>query len=155
MLTAALFALWLLLNQTLSIGHVLLGLLLSVALAWASGALRPAKPRLRRVDRAIVLLGFVLTDIVRSNLRVAGIVLGLARDREARSGFVKIPLKLADPHALALLACIVTATPGTVWVEHDTATGILTLHVLDLRDETEWIDWVKRRYEQLLMEIFE
>ena len=154
-LTAALFALWLLLNQTLSLGHVLLGLVLSIALAWASGALRPVKPRLRRVDRAIVLLGFVLADIVRSNFRVASIVLGLARNRKARSGFVKIPLELADPHALAVLACIVTATPGTVWVEHDLATGTLTLHVLDLQDETEWIDWVKRRYERLLMEIFE
>jgi multicomponent K+:H+ antiporter subunit E len=154
-LTAALFALWLLLNQTLSLGHVLLGLSLSIALAWAGGALRPVQPRLRRVDCAIVLLGFVLADIVRSNFRVAGIVLGLARNREARSGFVKIPLELTDPHALAVLACIVTATPGTVWVEHDTATGTLTLHVLDLQDETEWIDWVKRRYERLLMEIFE
>ena len=52
-LDGALLALWLLLNQTLSLGHVLLGLVLSIALAWASGALRPVQPRLRRVDRAL------------------------------------------------------------------------------------------------------
>jgi len=154
-LTGVLFLLWLLLNQTRSLGHVLLGLLLAVALAWASGVLRPVRPRIRRAHRAIVLLGFVLLDIVRSNFGVARIVLGLVRDREVRSGFVKIPLDLEDPHGLAVLACIVTATPGTVWVDHDAATSTLTLHVLDLKTETEWSDWVKHRYERLLMEIFE
>jgi multicomponent K+:H+ antiporter subunit E len=53
------------------------------------------------------------------------------------------------------LAGIVTATPGTVWVDHDEATSTLTLHVLDLKSETEWIDWIKGRYERLLMGIFE
>ena len=100
----------------------------------------------------LVLLGLVLRDIVRSNIAVARIVLG---GREVHSGFVKIPLDLADAHGLAVLAGIVTATPGTVWVDHDAATSMLTLHVLDLKSETEWIDWIKGRYERLLMGIFE
>jgi predicted nucleic acid-binding protein len=39
-------------------------------------------------------------------------------------------LTLKDPHGLAVLAGIITSTPGTVWVEHDVETGTLTLHVL-------------------------
>jgi multisubunit Na+/H+ antiporter MnhE subunit len=31
----------------------------------------------------------------------------------------------------------------------------LTLHVLDLKSEQEWIDWIKQRYERLLMRVFE
>ncbi|MFS8608991.1 MAG: hypothetical protein LOD94_13530 [Gammaproteobacteria bacterium] len=27
--------------------------------------------------------------------------------------------------------------------------------MLDLRDENEWINWIKLRYERLLMDIFE
>jgi multicomponent K+:H+ antiporter subunit E len=154
-LTGALLVMWLLLNDTLSLGHALLGLIFAVALAWSSGALRPLKPRIRRAHLALLLLGFVLHDIVRSNIGVARIVLGLTRGRDVRSGFVKIPLGLADPHGLAVLAGIVTATPGTVWVDHDIATGTLTLHVLDLKSEIEWINWVKNRYERLLVGIFE
>jgi multicomponent K+:H+ antiporter subunit E len=151
-LTGTLLVMWLLLNDSLSLGHLLLGLLFAVALAWSSGALRPLTPRIQQAHLTLVLLGFVLGDIVRSNLSVARIVLG---GREVHSGFVKIPLDLTDAHGLAVLAGIVTATPGTVWVDHDATTSTLTLHVLDLKSETEWIDWIKGRYERLLMGIFE
>jgi multicomponent K+:H+ antiporter subunit E len=154
-LTGVLFVMWLLLNDTLSIAGVLLGLLLAVALAWASGVLRPLQPTMRRVHLIAVLLAYVLRDIVRSNVGVARIVLGLAGTREIRSGFVKIPLDLTDPHGLAVLAGIVTATPGTVWVDHDMTGSTVTLHVLDLKTEQEWIDWIKGRYERPLIGIFE
>jgi multicomponent K+:H+ antiporter subunit E len=152
-LTGALLVIWLLLNDTLSLGHVVLGLLFAIALAWSSGALRPLQPQIRRAQLALVLVAFVLHDVVKSNISVARIVLGLARD--LRPGFVKIPLGLTDPHGLAVLACIVTSTPGTVWVDHDAATSTLTLHVLDLKNEAEWIHWVKSRYERLLLGVFE
>jgi multicomponent K+:H+ antiporter subunit E len=151
-LTGTLFVMWLLLNDSLSLGHVLLGLSLAVVLAWSSGLLRPLRPRIRRAHLALVLLGLALRDIVRSNFAVARIVLGV---REPRSGFVKIPLDLTDPHGLAVLAGIVTATPGTVWVDHDAVSSTLTLHVLDLKSEQEWIDWIKNRYERLLLGVFE
>lgn len=154
-LTGVLLVMWLLLNQTLSLGHIALGASLAVAIAWAASVLRPLQPQMRRPRLIVVLLALVLFDIVRSNIGVARIVLGLARDREIRSGFVKIPLDLTDPHGLAVLAGIVTATPGTVWVDHDLATSTLTLHVLDLKTDQEWIDWIKQRYEPLLMGIYE
>lgn len=154
-LVAGLLALWLLLNASLSIGHVVLGIVLALGVAWASFVLRPLQPKLRRGYLAGALLFVVLRDIVRSNFNVARIVLGLARGREVRAGFVKIPLMLKDPHGLAVLACIVTSTPGTVWVDLDPETSTLTLHVLDLRDEAVWIAWVKDPYERLLREIFE
>lgn len=154
-LTIWLAAMWLLLNQTVSLGHIVLASVLAVALASASRALRPLQPRLRNWRLVLVVLAFALRDIIRSNIGVARIVLGLVRGRDVRSGFVNIPLELTDPHGLAVLAGIVTATPGTVWAGLDVETNTLTLHVLDLRDETQWIDWVKSRYERRLLEIFE
>jgi multicomponent K+:H+ antiporter subunit E len=68
---------------------------------------------------------------------------------------VNIPLDIRNPHALALLACIITSTPGTLWVSFDEQKGLLMIHVLDLIDEGEWIRTVKGRYERHLLEIFE
>lgn len=155
LLIAVLTAMWLLLNQSLSAGHLLLGFAVAVALAWASAALRPLQPRPRRLHLAAGLVVRVLVDIVRSNLGVARIVLGLVRHREVRSGFLDIPLDLRDPHGLAVLAAIVTATPGTVWVGLAADGSRLRLHVLDLRDESEWVRTIKDRYEQPLRRIFE
>ncbi len=50
---------------------------------------------------------------------------------------------------------IVTSTPGTVWAGLSPAGDALTLHVLDLKDEAEWIRLIKQRYERPLMRIFE
>jgi len=154
-LMLSLIVMWLLLNQTLALGQIALGTVLAILLCWAARRLRPLQPRLKRLHLVPLLLALVLLDIVRSNFAVARIVLGLVRDREIRSGFVDIPLDLRDPHGLAVLAGIVTSTPGTVWVDLAPDGSRVTLHVLDLRDEKEWIDWIKLRYEGLLMGIFE
>ncbi|HRK65761.1 MAG TPA: Na+/H+ antiporter subunit E, partial [Terricaulis sp.] len=75
--------------------------------------------------------------------------------RQRASGFVAIPLQLTNQYGLALLAVIITSTPGTLWAQHDIGPNRLLLHVFDLIEEREWVDLVKRRYEPLLLEIFE
>lgn len=154
MLVIALTAIWLLLNQTLAPAQFVLGLGLSVALAWFSSTLRPLRASLWRLDRAAGLFIVVLWDIFRSNIAVGRIVLGLVRGREVRSGFVSIPMDLREAHGLAVLACIITSTPGTVWAGLSPDRRTLTIHVLDLKDEQEWIWTIKHRYERRLMEIF-
>ena len=68
---------------------------------------------------------------------------------------MKIPLDLRDPYGLATLACIICATPGTVWAGLSPDGCSLTIHVLDLQDEEAWVRTIKQRYERPLMEIFE
>lgn len=152
LMSASLLALWLVLNQSISLGHILLGGGIALVGGWAFVQLDPPKSRLRRLGAACRLAASVAADIVRSNVAVAQIVLGLRRG-ELVSGFVDIPLDLRDPYGLATLACIITSTPGTVWVDFDPASGILTIHVLDLVSESQWIRTIKGRYEQPLLEI--
>jgi multicomponent K+:H+ antiporter subunit E len=152
LLTVLLLGMWLLLNQTLAARQIVFGGVLAILIAWTSTTLRPLVPNVKRFGVAIGLFLLVLADIVRSNVAVARIVLGLVRNRP---GFLDIPLDMRDPHGLAVLAVIVTSTPGTVWVDLSDDGGTLTLHVLDLENETEWIRWVKERYERRLMRIFE
>lgn len=153
LLTASLLAMWILLNG-LSVGQVLLGGIVSVAASLAMVALQPAKPRIRRWEMIPRLVLIVLADILRSNIDVTRVILQ-GRRRTRTSGFVMIPLELRDRTALAVLACIITSTPGTAWVEYHPGSGRLRIHVLDLIDEKAWIDLIKQHYERLLMEIFE
>jgi multicomponent K+:H+ antiporter subunit E len=155
LLIVALTGMWLLLNTTFAVAHILLGLGVSLLMVLGFRAVRPLQARLRRPQMALLLLWRVFLDILRSNVAVARIVLGLTGKREIRSGFLDIPLDMRDPHGLAALATIVTSTPGTIWVDLSLDGSTLTLHVLDLRDEQAWIDTIKQRYERLLMEIFE
>ncbi|NLY27744.1 MAG: Na+/H+ antiporter subunit E [Alcaligenaceae bacterium] len=154
MLPALLLVLWLLLNDTLSPGQIVFGGILALFLAWAARAMRPLRARPRHPLKALKLLGHVLIDVTHSNLMVARII-WLGRKANATPGFIHVPIRLKDPHALAVLACIVTFTPGTVWSDYSATQGILTLHVLDLKDEAHWIELIRTRYETPLQEIFE
>lgn len=151
----ALVVTWLLLNESVSPGHILLGMVFATLLLLASSRLRPLRPRIRKPWLLIKLGYHVFRDIIRSNVAVAAIVLGLVRDREIRSGFMEIPLDLTDPHGLAVLSMIITSTPGTVWVGLGVGGATLKLHILDLKDEEGWIRLVKGRYEKPLLEVFQ
>jgi len=143
---------WLLLQQSLAAPTIVLGIVLALALSWALGKLDLPRVRVRSLGTLLVLLARVFGDIVRSNIAVARIIVS-PRSRIS-SGFVAIPLEMTHPYALALLACIITATPGTIWVSHDSARQVLVIHVLDVVDESVWIANIKRRYEQPLLRIF-
>ncbi len=155
LLALVLLIAWLLLAGSISPGAVLLGCLLAIGGALALASLAPPRLRLRRLALLPGLLRDVLVEVVRSNNAVARIILQPAAKTVRHSGFVRIPLDMRAPYGLAALACILTATPGTVWVDYDAADGTMLLHVLDLSDEAEWVRIVKERWERRLMEIFE
>jgi multicomponent K+:H+ antiporter subunit E len=155
LLILGLTAMWLLLTGSVSIGQVLLGLAFAMLMTLGFRPVRPGHPRLRRPQAALLLFGRVAIDILKSNVAVARIVLGMEGKREIRSDFLEIPLELQDPHGLAVLAAILTANPGTVWADLSPDNRVLTLHVLDLDDPQQARDSIKHRYEHLLQEIFE
>lgn len=153
LLTISLLVMWILLNG-LSSGHAVVGSIVALGASLAMKALQPAKPRIRRWVMIPRLFLLVAADILHSNIAVASIILQGDLRRRA-SGFVMIPLELRDRTALAVLACIITSTPGTAWVEYHAGSGRLRIHVLDLVDEQSLIDLIKQRYERPLKEIFE
>ena len=152
LLAATLFVMWLLLAQSVSPGQILLGAAVAIVVGRITAVLRPHRSRPRSIAAMAQLLGTVIADIVRSNVAVAKIVLFRRADRV--SGFVRFPLELRDPFGLTVLAIIITATPGTMWVEYNRTRSELLVHVLDLFDKEEWERLMKQRYERLLLRIF-
>ena len=69
-------------------------------------------------------------------------------------GFTLIELMIVVA-ILAILAAIITCTPGTLWVQYDSGRNRLLMHIFDLVDPETWPAQIKGRYECLLMEIFE
>lgn len=154
LLSAGLFALWLMLSRSLGPGTVLLGLLLAWVLPLLARPLRPAGPAVRKpllLARLIVRVG---GHVVLSGLEVArGVLRG--RNTPPRGHFVVVPLDLRNDHALAALAMITAVIPGTVWCELAPDRSRLLLHVFDLADEAAFIAHYKADYEAPLKEILE
>lgn len=152
-LSVFLLGMWLLLNQSLAPGHIVLGIIVGLAGGLATASLQLPGGSMRRHLLLVRLVFVVLSDIIRSNIAVTRIIVNPRR--KATSGFVTIQLDMRSHYGLAILACIITSTPGTVWVHFDNAKGRLLIHVLDLIDPETWIEIIKTRYERPLMEVFE
>ncbi|MFC5459833.1 Na+/H+ antiporter subunit E [Massilia niabensis] len=153
--STVLCALWLLLNQAFDAASILLGAVLGIAVPLLVERLQPlGYPRMRAPLTLLRLLRMATVEIARSCFNVSRIIL-FSDHRTVNSQFIRVPLSIRDPYGLAMLSCLLNMTPGTVWVEILPERYELSLHVFDLHDEGWWINTIKMRYEQPLIDIFE
>lgn len=145
--------LWMMLNS-FSLGHLLLGCVVGGMAGWSLAKIEPEAPRLRRIWPLVKLFGIVFVDIIRSNAAVAWLILTRGRHGTRRSDFIEIPLRVTHNVQLGLLAIVVTATPGTAWMEYNAERNVLLLHVFDLIDGADWSKIIRDRYETLLLEAY-
>ncbi len=152
-LTLFLVVVWMLLQNKLSAGMVVFGLILGIIIPWTTAAWRPDTPRFFRLDRMIFYVFLVLWDIVVANIEVAWIVLTRS-NASLRPAWIAVPLDLRRPEAITILAGTITLTPGTVSADLSDEGHSLLVHVLDTADPDAVRDEIKNRYERRLKEIF-
>jgi multicomponent K+:H+ antiporter subunit E len=142
---------WLVLAHSLALVHWLSALLL----AW--GVPRLLHPFLGPAVRLhwpslLRLMAVVLWDIVVSNITVARITLGSMKT--PRPAWLRVPLATQDARLNAILASIVTTTPGTVSMVLDESRQELLVHALNCDDADAMIADIKARYETPLIQVF-
>jgi multicomponent K+:H+ antiporter subunit E len=152
-LSAMLLGLWLLFQQSAGLGHVLLGSVLALAIPLLVAPLLPEQVIFTRPLAILKIIAYASIDIVRSNFAVFYV---LTHPRaKPTAGFVEVDLELTHPFGLAVLACLVTAIPGSAWLEYDRTRSMVLIHVFDLVDEDEWVRTLKTRYEKPLLEVLQ
>ncbi|MBQ4831698.1 Na+/H+ antiporter subunit E [Pseudoalteromonas sp. MMG010] len=159
-----LFVVWLLLNNSASIGHILLGTILALSIPLITFSFRDRQPTIIKPSLALKQLFIVLYDIVVANIEVALLILGA--NKKLRPAFIKVPIDLTHDLPITILASCVSLTPGTVSADvypikenllegEQIGQRYLLIHVLDLDDEEALITLIKQRYEMPLKEIFQ
>ena len=153
LLSIALALLWLSLNRSFEIGHILLGAIFGLLLPLLLRGLRPLPVQVSPPGSVLLLAARVVWDTTVSNFQVIRFLLfpGL---RKHPAAFVHVPLDLRDPNGLAVLAMIVCMTPGTAWAEISRDRSMLLMHVLDASDVDAVIADVRRQFEPGLVALF-
>ena len=150
--SAVLLLVWLLLQQSLSPGNLLLGAALATLVPHFTRRFWPEGVRVTRPGVVLRFFAVVLWDILYANFSVAAVVLGPSS--AVRPGFVRMPVDLESDFALTVLASTVSLTPGTVSAEVSADRHHLLVHYLACDDEAELMRSIKQRYESPLKEIF-
>ncbi|PVA07222.1 Na+/H+ antiporter subunit E [Thalassorhabdomicrobium marinisediminis] len=152
-MTLLLAVVWVILQNNVSAGMAVFGLILGTVIPRAFAAWWPDRPTGFKLGRMILYVFLVLYDIVIANVQVAWIVLTKPR-KKLRPTWIKIPLDLRQPEAISVLAGTITLTPGTVSADMSSRGHYLLVHVLHTDDPDAVRDDIKTRYEARLKEIF-
>lgn len=153
-LTVLLAIVWTLLQNDVSAGMVVFGIILGIIIPIMTARWWPDRPNDLRVAKMMTYVALVMWDIVVANVEVAWIVL-TKRNADMRPNWVVIPLDLLSPEAITILAGTITLTPGTVSADLSDEGHSLLVHALDADDPDAVRDEIKVRYERRLKEIFE
>ncbi|MGA7978593.1 MAG: Na+/H+ antiporter subunit E [Chromatiaceae bacterium] len=152
-LSLCLVAVWLLLQNSVAPGQLMLALVFAVLIPWLTRRFWPESSPLWRPLLTLRLTARLLWDILIANLVVARLVLG------PRSGlkpaFVRVPVALDNQLALTMLAGAISLTPGTVSVDVRPNDGFILVHSLHVENVQTMVADIKRRYERPLKEIFQ
>lgn len=152
-ITLLITAVWVAMINSVSLGTVLFGLVLGVAIPLFTSPYWPARPRMRRPLRIAEYVAVVGWDIVVSNIQVAVWVLFWPTAR-LRTHYVVVPIELTSAEAITLLAGTITMTPGTVSADLAADGSAILVHCLHTDDPDDTVAQIKTRYERRLKEIF-
>lgn len=152
-LSAMLLIVWLLMANRVSVGGIVLGGILALALPKFTQPFWPDRPRMHFGPAFIGYLVIVLSDIIVANFKVAWLIL-FRRNRDLRARWLIVPIDLTTPEAITMLAGTISLTPGTVSSDVSADGRYLLVHALDVADEAAAVARIKSRYEARLQRIF-
>lgn len=152
LMSVTLALVWLLLVNTISVGHVLLGALFGVLIPMFTNAFWPERPHLAKPWLIVVFAFHLLYDIIVSNLVVARQI--LSPRLNLHPDFVEYPVDIQNEFAITVLASVIALTPGTVAAGLSEDRRTILIHGLNVTDKAALVKMLKERYELPLLEIF-
>lgn len=153
LLTLILAVVWVLLQNDVTAGMVVFGIILGIVIPWMTSIWWPDTPKGFRLSKMVIYSFMVIWDIVIANIQVAWIVLSVPNSK-LKPAWIVIPLELRQPEAITVLAGTITLTPGTVSADLSDEGHSLLVHVLHTDDPDAERELIKTRYERRLLEIF-
>lgn len=154
LLTVLLTIVWVMLQNSVTAGMVVFGVILGIIIPRMTAVWWPDRPEGIRAGKMMSYCLLVVWDIIVANIEVAWIVL-TKPNAKLRSHWVEVPLDLRQPEAITILAGTITLTPGTVSADLSNEGHSLLVHALDAEDPQAVCDEIKERYERRLKEIFQ
>ena len=143
---------WLLLQNKISPGIVVLGAILALLIPLYTNRGRDFPAKIHKPFKVVEYFILLLIDIIISNLNIAAIIL-LPR-RRIQPALIEYPLDIVGEVPITVLASTISLTPGTITAEIRRDGRALMIHALNVEDHEKLIASIKSRYEMRLKEIF-
>jgi len=154
------FITWCLLSWFPDWEHLVVGVFVSIFVAFITGDLFVKRPYIlkhpyRYFYFVFYYMPIFLWECVKANIDVAYRV--LHPRLPIRPGIVKVNVTLKSDTGLTFLANSITLTPGTMCVDIDKEKGVLYIHCINVKaaDVEGATEAIIRKFENILKKVFE
>lgn len=143
---------WALVSGNFSLLNLIFGFALGALGLWLIREQVGTATYLGRGKRVVSLTLLFLYELILSGVRVAIIV--LSPKMPVRPGFVAYHLRVDRDFEIALLANLITLTPGTLSVDVSSDRRVLYIHAIDVPDADALRRDIALGFERKIMEAF-
>lgn len=142
---------WTFLQGELRGGHFVVGLVLGYLVIAIGERALGQTTYVRKVVQVFRFVGFVLWEIFTASLSVAWLI--VQPRPELRPGVVAVPLDARSELEIALLANLITLSPGTLTLDISDDRRTLYVHTMVLDDPQEFRASIKNGFERRVLEV--
>ena len=111
----------------------------------------PASKVLRKIRTLVIFVGYYFFDLVFSAFRIARAIVKIKID--SKSGFIDVRLDATTDLEIAVVANLITFSPGTMVVGLSDDRKFMRIHVMLLDDPAKIIQQIKSDLELRVLEI--
>jgi multicomponent Na+:H+ antiporter subunit E len=154
LLTLALALVWTTLTGTFTLPNLIFGLMIGLMPTWLFRDRLASRGNVKRIGKIAHLVILLHYELFASALRVALLVVTPNLKGRLRPGFVAYPLSVTSAGEIALLANLITLTPGTLSVDVSDDRKFLFIHALDAADPSQVIQDIATGFEVRVKEVF-
>ncbi len=152
LLNLLLTALWIASTAVFTYGNALLGFAVGFLVLWWLRPLLGSTTFFRKLPLALWFSLLFLWEVLKANLRVAWDVVAPRKLR--RLGVVAVPLDVTTDFEIALLANLLTLTPGSLCLDVSEDRRTLYVHEMFVDDPEKVRRQIKQRPERWILALF-
>lgn len=142
---------WALMTESFTFASILFGVVASYLVLWFLSPLVGGEAYFRKVPQCLRFALFILKELVVANLRIAWHI--VTPSSFFKPGVLAVPLEPMSEVEVAVLANIVTLTPGSFTVDVSRDRSVLYVHMMDIDDIEAARQSIKDQYEKPLLEV--
>ncbi len=128
------------------------GFALGYVMLWIAQRAGRSQGYFGKVWQALGFIAFFLWEMIKANLQVTYYI--LAPRRKMRPGVIAVPLDVRTDAEIALLANLITLTPGTLSLDVSADRRVIYIHSITLGDRADQFRrQVKEGFERRVLEV--
>ncbi len=142
---------WMFLTGNLEFINFIEGFIISFLILWISRYATSTSSYLNKIPKIIDFIFYFLYQLIVANIKVT-VDIVTPRHR-MKPAIIAVPLTIDRNYEIAMLANIVTLTPGTLTLDVSADNKTMYIHSMYVDNAEEFISELKNGFEKKLMEI--